>query len=64
MPPGEAQVIFSTTPLWAAAFSWLLLGGGQLGGLTWAGGASIVVAGLLASTGAAPQRGREEGKRV
>ncbi|GAB4814293.1 hypothetical protein N2152v2_001339 [Parachlorella kessleri] len=64
VPPGEAQVIFSTTPLWAAAFSWLLLGGEQLGGLTWAGGASIVVAGLLASTGAAPQRGREEGKRV
>ena len=49
--PAEAQVIFSSKPLWAAAIAWVLLGGEELGPLTWVGGSALVVAGLIASTG-------------
>jgi drug/metabolite transporter (DMT)-like permease len=58
VPPAEAQVIFSSMPLWAAGLTWLLLGGEELGALAWAGGASIVAAGILAST--APSERQEE----
>ena len=48
--PAEAQVIFSSKPLWAASLAWVLLGGEELGPLTWAGGAALAAAGLVAST--------------
>lgn len=51
VPPAEAQILFSSVPLWSAAFAWLLLGGEDLGPLTWLGGSTLVAAGLLASTG-------------
>lgn len=49
--PAEAQVIFSSKPLWSAALAWVLLGGEELGPLSWVGGGILVVAGILASTG-------------
>lgn len=48
--PAQAQVIFSSKPLWAAGLAWVLLGGEELGPLTWAGGAALAGAGLVAST--------------
>ncbi len=50
VPPAEAQVIFSSKPLWAAGLAWVLLGGEELGPLTWVGGTTLAVAGLIAST--------------
>lgn len=50
MAPAQAQVIFSSKPLWAAGLAWVLLGGEELGPLTWAGGAAVAAAGLVAST--------------
>ena len=49
VPPAEAQVIFSTVPLWSVAFAFLLLGGEPMSEKTWIGGAAVVVAGLIAS---------------
>lgn len=60
MPPAEAQVIFSSVPLWSAGFAWLLLGGEELGPLTWVGGGALVVAGLVASTAPLPREWEEE----
>lgn len=60
VPPAEAQVIFSSVPLWSAAFAWLLLGGEQLGPLTWVGGSTLVAAGLVASSGHSKQAQQQE----
>ena len=49
VPPAEAQVIFSTVPLWSVAFAFLLLGGEPMSEKTWIGGAAVVAAGLIAS---------------
>ncbi len=49
VPPADAQVIFSTTPLWSLAFAFLLLGGEPMSSYTVAGGAAVVVAGVIAS---------------
>lgn len=49
--PAQAQVIFSSKPLWSAGLAWFLLGGEELGPMTWVGGATLVVAGLIASSG-------------
>ena len=49
VPPADAQIIFSTVPLWSAAFAWLLLGGEVMGEYTWVGGAAILAAGVIAS---------------
>jgi drug/metabolite transporter (DMT)-like permease len=49
VPPADAQVIFSTTPLWSVAFAFLLLGGEPLSSYTVAGGAAVVAAGVVAS---------------
>lgn len=49
--PADAQIILSSKPLWAAALAWVLLGGEQLGPQTWAGGAALAAAGLVAATG-------------
>ena len=51
VPPAEAQVIFSTVPLWSVAFAFLLLGGEPMSEKTWVGGAALVAAGLIASGG-------------
>ena len=53
--PAQAQVIFSSKPLWAAGLAWVLLGGEELGPLTWAGGAAVAAAGLVASTAPAEE---------
>ena len=42
-------MIFSSTPLWSAAAAWVMLGGEPVSERTWAGGACIVLAGLVAS---------------
>ncbi|EFN58928.1 hypothetical protein CHLNCDRAFT_50471 [Chlorella variabilis] len=47
--PAEASVVFSSKPLWAAGLAWLLLGGEELGPLTWVGGATLMSAGLLST---------------
>lgn len=60
MPPAEAQVIFSSVPLWSAGFAWLLLGGEELGPLTWVGGGALVAAGLVASTAPLPREWEKE----
>lgn len=49
MTPAEASVVFSSKPLWAAGLAWLLLGGEELGPLTWVGGATLMSAGLLST---------------
>lgn len=49
VPAAEAQVIFSSTPLWSAAAAWVMLGGEPVSEKTWVGGLAIVVAGLVAS---------------
>lgn len=49
--PAEAQIIFSSKPLWAAGLAWLLLGGENLGPQSWAGGAALAAAGLVAAGG-------------
>ena len=54
VPPADAQVIFSTTPLWSVAFAFLLLGGEPMSGWTLAGGAGVVAAGIIASRKEAP----------
>ncbi|GFH10478.1 EamA domain-containing protein, partial [Haematococcus lacustris] len=38
VPPAQAQVIYSTTPLWAAAFAFLALDASDeaMGGIAWA----------------------------
>ncbi|KAL4853539.1 hypothetical protein ACK3TF_005470 [Chlorella vulgaris] len=48
--PAQAQVIFSSKPVWAAGLAWLVLGGEELGVLTWLGGGVLMAAGLLASS--------------
>ena len=52
VPAAQSQVIFSSLPLWSALFAVLLLNE-TLGPLGWAGGLSIVGAGLIASRGKA-----------
>lgn len=47
--PAEAQVIFSSTPLWSVAFAVLLLGGEPMSWKTIVGGLAVVAAGLVAS---------------
>ncbi|PSC75670.1 Drug Metabolite transporter superfamily [Micractinium conductrix] len=49
VPPAEAQVIFSSVPLWSIAFAFLLLGGEPLTTTTLVGGAAVVAAGIVAS---------------
>lgn len=47
------QVIYSLTPLWSALIAWVFLGNDDgLGPLGWAGGAVILMASILATTGA------------
>ncbi|KAL4445384.1 hypothetical protein ABPG77_011209 [Micractinium sp. CCAP 211/92] len=50
VPPADAQVIFSTMPLWSIAFAFPLLGGEPLSEKTLLGGAAVVAAGFIASS--------------
>jgi drug/metabolite transporter (DMT)-like permease len=47
--PTEAQILFSTVPLWSVLLVALLLGGEDGGLYTWLGGATMVVAGVVAA---------------
>ena len=47
--PTEAQILFSTVPLWSILFVTLALGGEGGGLSTWLGGAAMVVAGVVAA---------------
>ncbi|KAJ9533472.1 hypothetical protein QJQ45_026533 [Haematococcus lacustris] len=49
VPPAQAQVIYSTTPLWAAAFAFLALDASDeaMGGIAWAGAAVMLASSLL-----------------
>jgi drug/metabolite transporter (DMT)-like permease len=50
VPASQAQIIFSSLPLWSALFAAMLLQQGErMGLLGWCGGLSILAAGLLAS---------------
>lgn len=49
VPPAEAQIIFSSMPLWSVAFAFLLLGGEPMSEKTVVGGAAVVAAGFIAS---------------
>ncbi|EFJ52106.1 hypothetical protein VOLCADRAFT_86926 [Volvox carteri f. nagariensis] len=49
VPPAQAQVLFSSTPLWSALLAQLLLPGEAMGPLAWLGGAVMLGASLLAS---------------
>ncbi|GIL99653.1 hypothetical protein Vretimale_4767 [Volvox reticuliferus] len=49
VPPAQAQVLFSSTPLWSAVIAQLLLPGEAMGPLAWFGGAVMLGASLLAS---------------
>ena len=51
MPAAQSQVIFSSLPLWSALFAALLLQNETMGPMGWAGGMSIVAAGIIASRG-------------
>lgn len=62
VPPAQAQVVFSSKPLWAAGLAWVLLGGEQLGPLTWLGGGVLVAAGLVAATESAEAQPRAAAK--
>jgi drug/metabolite transporter (DMT)-like permease len=43
----QAQVLYSTTPLWSALFAGLLIKGEGLGFVGWAGGLTILAAGYI-----------------
>lgn len=45
----QAQIIFSSMPLWSVAFAFLLLGGEPMSEKTVVGGAAVVAAGFIAS---------------
>ena len=49
VPATAAQVIYSLTPIWGAVFAQILLGDEGLGPLSWAGGAGVLAASLLAA---------------
>lgn len=60
MPPADAQVIFSSVPLWSIAFAFLLLGGEPMSQWTFVGGAAVVGAGLIASRKPQPPAAADE----
>lgn len=45
----DAQLVFSTVPLWSAIIAAIILPNEHLGPLTWCGGAMMIVAGLVSS---------------
>lgn len=59
--PTDAQVVFSTVPLWSALLAAVVLPGETMGPLAWAGGAGMLIAGLVAALGQASSAGGGEG---
>ncbi|CAL5219340.1 g1154 [Coccomyxa viridis] len=49
VPAPQAQIIFSSLPLWSAFFAAVLMQGDSMGPSGWAGGLLIIAAGLIAS---------------
>ena len=49
VPAPQAQIIFSSLPLWSAFFAAVLMQGDTMGPSGWAGGLLIIAAGLIAS---------------
>lgn len=49
VPAAQAQMLYSSTPVWAAAIAQLLLGDQGLGPMGWAGGAVMLAAALAAA---------------
>ncbi|CAL8460827.1 g358 [Coccomyxa elongata] len=49
VPAAQAQIIFSSLPLWSALFAALLLHGEKMGIYGWLGGLIILLAGIVAS---------------
>lgn len=51
VPPAQAQVLYSTTPLWSALLAWLLLSNSEeaMSAVGWSGGLALVAASLVAS---------------
>ena len=49
VPAPQAQIIFSSLPLWSAFFAAVLMQGDSMGPSGWAGGLLILAAGLFAS---------------
>ena len=51
VPPAQAQVLYSTTPLWSALIAWWLLSNSDeaMSPVGWAGGLALVVATIIAS---------------
>eukprot|EP00890_Picochlorum_soloecismus_P006269 jgi/Picsp_1/6643/NSC_03986-R1_drug metabolite transporter superfamily len=45
----DAQIVFSTVPLWSAILAWVILPNEHIGALTLAGGALMVVAGSVSA---------------
>lgn len=49
VPAAQAQIIFSSLPLWSAFFAAMLLHGEKMGIYGWLGGLIIVLAGIVTS---------------
>jgi drug/metabolite transporter (DMT)-like permease len=47
--PTDAQIVFSTVPLWSALLAVVVLPEEVVGPFAWAGGFGMLVAGLIAS---------------
>ena len=47
--PTDAQIIFTSVPLWSAIIASIFLPDEKIGALTWIGGAGLVSAGLIAT---------------
>jgi drug/metabolite transporter (DMT)-like permease len=47
--PTDAQIIFTSVPLWSAIIASIFLPDERIGTLTWIGGAGLVIAGLIAT---------------
>lgn len=51
MPAPQAQVLYSSTPVWSAVFAALLVNGERMRAVGWVGGAIILVASVIAASG-------------
>ena len=49
VPAAQAQVIYSSMPLWSAGIASVVLTNEMLGPLGWVGGLAIIAAGLIAA---------------
>ena len=47
VPASQAQVILTSVPLWSAIFAAWLVPGESMGPLAWAGGGTLLTAGVI-----------------